>query len=108
MFKKNSSQTVLTMLVMIRNLLLFVLCIQLSVTVVAASSTQEKKQSLTSDEIKLTFLGTGSPRPSTKRYGPAILVEAGEFKLLVDAGPGLREHLRPDEPVPGGTLRILS
>jgi ribonuclease Z len=45
------------------------------------------------DEIKLTFLGTGAPRPSLERYGPSILVEAGNHKLLVDAGPGMRERL---------------
>ena len=45
------------------------------------------------DEIKLTFLGTGAPRPSLERYGPSILVEAGRHKLLVDAGPGMRERL---------------
>ena len=45
------------------------------------------------DEIKLTFLGTGAPRPSHDRYGPSILVEAGDYKLLVDAGPGMRERL---------------
>ena len=44
-------------------------------------------------EIKLTFLGTGAPRPSKDRYGPSILVEAGDYKLLVDAGPGMRERL---------------
>ena len=45
------------------------------------------------DEIKLTFLGTGAPRPSHERYGPAILVEAGNYKIMVDAGPGMRERL---------------
>ncbi len=44
-------------------------------------------------EIKLTFLGTGAPRPSHDRYGPSILVEAGDYKILVDAGPGMRERL---------------
>ncbi len=43
--------------------------------------------------IKLTFLGTGAPRPSLSRYGPAILVEAGDYKIMVDAGPGMRERL---------------
>ena len=47
----------------------------------------------TEDTIKLTFLGTGAPRPSLTRYGPSILVEAGEHRLLVDAGPGMRERL---------------
>lgn len=45
------------------------------------------------DTIELTFLGTGAPRPSLVRYGPSILVEAGEHRLLVDAGPGMRERL---------------
>ncbi len=45
------------------------------------------------DVMKLTFLGTGAPRPSTERYGPSILVEAGEHRILVDAGPGMRERL---------------
>ena len=45
------------------------------------------------DEILLTFLGTGAPRPSHDRYGPSILVEAGDHKILVDAGPGMRERL---------------
>ena len=45
------------------------------------------------DSIELTFLGTGAPRPSLDRYGPSILVEAGEHRLLVDAGPGMRERL---------------
>ena len=45
------------------------------------------------DEIRLTFLGTGAPRPSHDRYGPAILVEAGDYKIMVDAGPGMRERL---------------
>ncbi len=71
--------------------LLFVFGIQLPIPV--TSIAQENIQSLKSSDIKLTFLGTGSPRPSTKRYGPAILVEVGEEKILVDAGPGLRERL---------------
>lgn len=45
------------------------------------------------DTITLTFLGTGAPRPSLERYGPSILVEAGEHKIIVDAGSGMRERL---------------
>ena len=45
------------------------------------------------DEIKLTFLGTGAPRPSHTRYGPAILVEAGETDILIDVGRGAIQRL---------------
>ena len=43
--------------------------------------------------MKLTFLGTGAPRPSPDRHGPSILVEAGNRKILIDAGPGARQRL---------------
>lgn len=43
--------------------------------------------------IKLTFLGTGAPRPSERRSGPATLVEAGPHRFLVDAGSGTREQM---------------
>jgi len=45
------------------------------------------------DQIVLTFLGTGAPRPSLERYGPSILVEAGDHRIIVDAGSGMRERL---------------
>lgn len=57
------------------------------------SIAQKNPVSVDNDTMKITFLGTGAPRPSTERYGPSILVEAGNHKLLVDAGPGMRERL---------------
>lgn len=44
-------------------------------------------------DLRITFLGTGAPRPSFDRYGPISLVEAGSQRILVDPGPGLRERL---------------
>ncbi len=44
-------------------------------------------------ELRVTFLGTGAPRPSLQRYGPSILVEAGDYRFLIDAGWGVRERL---------------
>jgi ribonuclease Z len=36
----------------------------------------------------VTLLGTGNPRPSWERSGPATLIEAGGQRLLLDAGRG--------------------
>jgi ribonuclease Z len=40
------------------------------------------------DILKVTLLGTGVPIPSPERFGPSTLIEAGDQKLLVDAGRG--------------------
>jgi ribonuclease Z len=39
-------------------------------------------------DFKVTLLGTGVPIPSPDRFGPSTLVEAGDQKLLIDAGRG--------------------
>ena len=39
-------------------------------------------------DFKVTLLGTGVPIPSHDRFGPATLIEAGDQKLLIDAGRG--------------------
>lgn len=44
-------------------------------------------------EIRVTFLGTGAPRPSFLRYGPTTLVEAGDQRLLVDPSWGLTRRV---------------
>lgn len=44
--------------------------------------------------IKVTLLGTGCPPPLMDRFGPSTLVEAGEQKLLFDAGRGALQRLR--------------
>jgi len=43
--------------------------------------------------IKVTLLGTGSPVPVMERFGPSILVEAGDQKFLFDAGRGALQRL---------------
>ncbi len=43
--------------------------------------------------IRVTLLGTGAPVPSIERFGPAILVEAGNQKLLFDCGRGASQRL---------------
>ena len=43
--------------------------------------------------IKVTLLGTGAPAPVMNRFGPSILVEAGDQKLLFDVGRGSLQRL---------------
>jgi ribonuclease Z len=43
--------------------------------------------------IKVTLLGTGNPRPVIERFGPSILVDAGNQKLLFDCGRGATQRL---------------
>ncbi|MGN6399701.1 MAG: MBL fold metallo-hydrolase [Flavisolibacter sp.] len=46
-----------------------------------------------SSAIKVTLLGTGAPVPSVERFGPSILVEAGNQKLLFDCGRGAAQRI---------------
>ena len=41
-----------------------------------------------SGDFRVTLLGTGVPTPRPDRFGPSTLVEAGDRKLLIDAGRG--------------------
>jgi ribonuclease Z len=45
------------------------------------------------NEIRVTLLGTGTPRPFMDRFGPSILVEAGDEKLIFDVGRGAMQRL---------------
>src|SRR5258708_36580856 len=43
--------------------------------------------------LKVTPLGTGSPQARMDRFGPSILVEAGEKKLMFDCGRGATQRI---------------
>ncbi len=43
--------------------------------------------------IKVTLLGTGAPAPVMNRFGPSILIEAGDQKLIFDVGRGALQRL---------------
>jgi ribonuclease Z len=43
--------------------------------------------------LKVTLLGTGSPQPRMDRFGPSILVEAGNKRLLFDCGRGVAQRI---------------
>ncbi len=42
----------------------------------------------TASHFRVTLLGTGVPIPRPDRFGPSTLIEAGDQKLLIDAGRG--------------------
>ncbi|QGU03350.1 MBL fold metallo-hydrolase [Corynebacterium comes] len=42
----------------------------------------------TEGDLRVTLLGTGSPIPSTDRFGFSVLVQAGEKNYVIDAGRG--------------------
>src|SRR5438067_1131249 len=54
---------------------------------------KDSSQAYASD-IKVTLLGTGTPQPLMERFGPSILVQAGNETLLFDAGRGCLQRLR--------------
>src|SRR4030042_1653062 len=53
----------------------------------------EQKHNPDNFDMRLTLLGTGGPTPVMERFGLSILVEAGEEKLLIDAGRGAIQRL---------------
>jgi ribonuclease Z len=44
-------------------------------------------------DFRVTLLGTGVPIPSPDRFGPGTLIEAGNQKLVIDAGRGITMRL---------------
>jgi ribonuclease Z len=54
-------------------------------------------------DFKVTLLGTASPTPRADRFGPSTLVEAGDQKLLFDAGRGVPIRLSQIK-VPSGKI----
>ena len=59
----------------------------------AQDSTRAAPPSPAEPAIRVTLLGTGTPRPLTSRFGPSTLIEAGREKIVVDAGRGATQRL---------------
>src|SRR6476620_7073435 len=56
---------------------------------VLAWHTGSQAQTKAAAKTQVVFLGTGAPRPSTDRFGPATAIVAGDRAFLVDFGPGV-------------------
>ena len=76
-----------------RKLELIVLSAAVSLASASVFGQGEPASAVKTPDFRLTFLGTGAPRPSLKRYGAGILVETDKHRLLVDAGSGIRERI---------------
>ena len=50
-------------------------------------------QNVAPGNFRVTLLGTGSPELSDTRFGPSILVEAGDQNLVFDVGRGAAQRL---------------
>ena len=48
---------------------------------------------MSDSKFRITFLGTGAPPPTIRRFGPSTLIEAGKEKLIFDAGRGAMQRL---------------
>lgn len=59
----------------------------------AAPAAATRGQSESKPVLRVTLLGTGNPRPSASRSGPATLIEAGTQRVLIDAGRGVATRL---------------
>lgn len=53
-----------------------------------AESTHPAATSPAEGELRVTLLGTGSPVPSTERFGFSVLIQAGDSNYVIDAGRG--------------------
>jgi ribonuclease Z len=57
------------------------------------TATPSNAQAVAKTEFKVTLLGTGSPAPVMRRFGPGVLVQAGGKNLVIDAGRGVTQRL---------------
>lgn len=67
----------------------------ISLAPITASSSQVSHESQRSPNttFRVILLGTGNPRPALSRFGPSILVIAGERNLLFDCGRGVTQRI---------------
>jgi len=62
-------------------------------TILSAPSTIAFGQTGQPDDFEVVMLGTGSPPPTMKRFGPATLIKAGRQVLLFDVGRGASQRI---------------
>lgn len=65
----------------------------LFVGLASGPSVAQTPPAVTADEFRVTLLGTGSPAPIMRRFGPGVLIQAGGKTLLIDSGRGTTQRL---------------
>lgn len=70
-----------------------VFCAAMTMSGAAFSQAAPPPPAVSADEFRVTLLGTGSPAPVMRRFGPGVLVQAGGKTLLIDCGRGTTQRL---------------
>jgi len=70
------------------------------------SLTATAQRSTSSEVFRVTLLGTGAPDPSASRFSASTLIEAGDQKILIDAGRGSTIRLSQLH-IPLGKIDVL-
>jgi len=76
-----------------RFLCLRLACLAAAVLMCGTAAGQGMPAPLAEGEFRVTLLGTGSPPPSMRRFGPGVLVQAGGRNLVIDSGRGVTQRL---------------
>ena len=63
------------------------------ISVLGGSAHAQFKEVVPDSDFRVTLLGTGSPAPIMKRFGPGTLVQVNGQNLLFDAGRGVTQRL---------------
>ena len=75
----------------------FIKCLMVAICLNAGAALAQSPPAapppLAPDEFRVTLLGTGSPAPVMRRFGPGVLVQAGGRNLLIDSGRGVTQRL---------------
>jgi ribonuclease Z len=65
----------------------------LTIPLVFATSAAFAQNPNDGDDFRVTLLGTGTPVPSVKRFGPSTLIQVGGETFLFDCGRGATQRL---------------
>lgn len=65
----------------------------LLVPLAAATRPAQAQNPVDGSDFRVTLLGTGTPVPSMKRFGPSTLIQVGNETFMIDCGRGATQRL---------------